>query len=108
MGESLECDLRIVRGSQFIDAFRRYKIFVNDKLVGTIARGQSVDFKVPAGSAVIEAKLDWAKGKPLVVEASPGKVTTVEVVNEWPPYLALWAITFGRDSYLVLREKAVA
>jgi hypothetical protein len=105
VSSSEECELRIVRRSQYADAFRRYRIFANGKQVGTIARNEVLDIRLPSGIATIEATIDWGTSQPLRIELAPDKRTVVEVANKWGATLSLWAITFGRRSYLVLRER---
>lgn len=107
MEPAQQCDLRIVRRSQFADALRRYRIFVNSKPVGTIARNGVLDLKLPAGPVELEAKIDWCKSKPLFLELSPQKPTVVEVANNAKSSLfPLWTIVFAPGDYLVLREQS--
>ena len=102
------CDVRIVRRSQFADLLRKYEIFVNGKRVGSIARDSILDIKVPRGPAAIEARIDWGRSRPLVIEAMPDRRTEIEVSNHWGALMALWAITFGFRTYLTLRPLGVA
>jgi hypothetical protein len=97
-------DVRIVRRSGFADWLRRYKIYVNGTYAGSIARNSMLDLQVPSGSATLEARIDWGCSQPLRIEAKPGQRVEVEVANRWGAMLAIWAITFGRGSYLVLRQ----
>jgi hypothetical protein len=93
----------VVRRSGFADLLRRYKIFVNGNYAGSIARNATLNLRVPRGKVSLEARIDWGRSRPLVVEAQPGRRIEVEVANHWGAWLALWAITFGFGTYLVLR-----
>ena len=97
-------NLRIVRGSGWSDGLRHYKIFVNGAYAGKIARKSTLDIKLDEGRAVIEARIDWTRSPPLTIEAGPGQQYEIEVANNWGAWAAMWAITFGYRSYLVLRR----
>jgi hypothetical protein len=99
-----DAKLRIVRHGGYADFLRSYKIFVNDVTAGTISRNAVLDLEVPSGRLKIEARVDWGRSQPLVVDAAPGQTITVEVSNHWGAWLSLWAITFGARSYLELNE----
>ena len=59
MAQDNMCKIRIVRGSQFADYLRYYQILVNGAVVGAVGTGGVLETVVPAGSLVIEAKIDW-------------------------------------------------
>jgi hypothetical protein len=98
------CMLRIVRRSGFADALRSYKVLINGKAVGSIARNSVLDLEVPSGPLTIEARVDWGRSRPLAIEALPGKKFEIEVSNHWGALLSLWAATFGYRSYLILKQ----
>jgi len=99
-----DCTIRIIRHSGVLDRLRPYVIFVNGVQVGSVARDSVVDFHVPSGRLVIEARTDWAGSRPLTVEVAPLHRIDIEVANTWGPLPALWAMTFRSNSYLTLRE----
>jgi hypothetical protein len=96
--------LRIVRHGGYADRIRRYKILVNGAQVGAIAHDSVLDLEVPCGSLTIEARVDWGRSQPLTVEATPGQRIDVEVSNHWGAFLALWGITGGFRTYLLLKR----
>jgi hypothetical protein len=98
------CMVRIVRRSGYADRIRSYKIFINGTVAGSIARDSVLDLEVPSGTLTIEARIDWGRSRPLTIEAVPGKRIDIEVSNHWGALLALWAITFGYRSYLMLKQ----
>ncbi len=101
---SIGCKLRFVRGSGYADRLRRYNIFVNGAQVGTIARDAVLDLEVPRGPLTIEARIDWCRSQPLTIEATPDQRIEIEVLNNWGALLALWGITFGFRTYLILKR----
>jgi hypothetical protein len=96
--------LRIVRRGGYADMLRSYKIFVNDEATGSIARNSVLDLDVPSGPLKVEARVDWGRSQPVMIEAQPDQTVEVEVSNHWGPWLAPWAITFGASSYLTLKQ----
>ena len=104
MSTGATCSVKLIRGSVYIDALRRYKIFVNGAQVGTVARGAVLDIEVPRGPLTIEARIDWCRSRSLTVEATPDRRIEIEVSNDWGALLELWAITFGFRSYLTLKR----
>jgi hypothetical protein len=94
--------LKIIRHRGSADMLRSYKIFVNDEHVGDIARDSVLE--VASGAVKVQARIDWGRSQPLVMDAVPDQTIEVEVSNHWGPSQALWAITFGHRSYLLLKE----
>jgi len=99
--------LRIIRRSGYADSLRSYKIIVNGSKVGTIARDSVLDVEVPSGPLRIEARIDWGRSRPLLIDAAPDQRIDIEVANHWGALLALWAVTFGLGSYLILTRLPV-
>ena len=52
-------ELTITRKKQFIDIFRKYKIFVDDKEIASIGRGQTLKLDVEPGKHTLQLKIDW-------------------------------------------------
>lgn len=108
MTEIRPCMLRIVRGRQYADRLRSYKIYVNGTQVCTIGANAQQEVEVRSGPLSIEARIDWTRSRPLTIEARPGTTIEVEVSNEWSPLLALFAITIGAGNYLTLKQRLPA
>ncbi len=107
MPPSTTCTLRVVRGARYADKFRRYKIFVDGVFAGTIARDSALDLEMPCGERKIQARIDWGRSPPLLIEVAPNKRNEVEILNPWTGWrslLLIWAATFGYRSYLKLRQ----
>jgi hypothetical protein len=96
------CMIRFARPSQYVDMLRSYKLFINRVEVGSISRNAVLDLAVPSGPLTIEARLDWGTSQPLRIDAAPNRNIEIEVSNHWGALLSLWAVTFGRRSYLKL------
>jgi len=94
--------LKIVRHGGYTDSLRSYKIFLDDKPVGTIARNAVLELDIPSGPHKLQAKVDWCQSPPLTIQAAPNQSVEVEVTNHWGAWLALWGVTFGYATYLDL------
>ena len=103
-----DCTIRVVRHAAFLDRLRPYVVFVDGVEVGSIARDSVVDFHVPSGKLVIEARVDWGGSPPLTIEVAPRHRIDIEVANEWDPLSALWAMTFRSGRYLTVRQLPAA
>jgi hypothetical protein len=93
--------IRLVRPSLLVDVLRSYRILVN----GKIGNNSTLEVKIPASPVTIEARLDWVRSQPLTIHAAPDQMIEIEVRNHWGASRALWAISFGRNSYLVLTPR---
>jgi hypothetical protein len=102
MAQADACTIKIIRPSQYADMMRSYQIMLNGQKAGSIAKGGVLELAAPAGRMTIEARIDWGRSQPLMIDAKPGEAHEIEVRNHWGNALALWAITFGRNSYLEL------
>ena len=100
------CKIRIIRRSGFRFSLRSYNIIINGLEVGSIARNAVLNIEVPSGTLNIEARVDWLRSRPLLIEAAPDQKIEIEVSNRleglW--FLTLWATTFGSRSSLVLKQ----
>ena len=108
MIEDNMCTIRLVRPPLFVDRIRSYQILLNGKKAGKISHDSTLEIRVPAGPVTIEAKIDWARSQPLTINAVPGQTIEIEVRNHWGTARALWAISFGRDTYLLLTPRPVS
>lgn len=108
MTDANVCTIRFVRPSQYADWLRSYELWVNGTSVGTIARNGTLEIAAPAGACTIEATIDWGRSKPLIVRTERGETVEIEVKNKWGAWASFWAISFGKNSYLVLTERGRA
>jgi hypothetical protein len=102
------CKIRLVRPSRLADRIRSYNILVNGKSAGFIGNNGTLEIAAPAGAITIQAAIDWARSAPLTVNALPDQTIEIEVSNPWSSWKALWAVTFGRNTYLLLTPRTAA
>lgn len=96
--------LKVIRGGGYTDVLRAYKIFVNDEQVGTLERDAVLNREVQSGPLKLEARLDWTRSQPLMVNAVPGETIEVEVSNRGGPLLSFWDAIFRSRNYLALKR----
>jgi hypothetical protein len=100
--------IRIIRPSLLADVIRSYQILLNGKVAGSIGNNSTIEIAARAGANTIEAKIDWGRSLPLTINTVPHQTVEIEVRNHWGALWALWAITFGRNSYLLLTQRPTA
>jgi hypothetical protein len=105
MTDNNTCTIRLVRPSLLVDRIRSYQILLDGKQAGKIGNDSTLELRIPAGPVTVQAKLDWTRSQPLTINAVPGQTIEIEVRNHWGTTRALWAISFGRDSYLLLTRR---
>lgn len=96
--------LVIQRKHSWADFFRAYLILVDDIELGRIRRNSTLTLEIPAGRHLIGARIDWARGEPILIEAAPGETVTIEVSNTYGARNSEYAITVGKDTYLTLKR----
>jgi hypothetical protein len=101
------CLLRIIRLSNYSERVRSYDILINGALIGTIARNRVVEFRVPAGTHVIEMRSGRVGSVPLVIEATPDRIVEIEVWNRGGTLRAIWAATLGSGEFLTIRQRVI-
>jgi hypothetical protein len=102
------CTIRVVRPSLLVDTLRSYKILLNGNVAGTIGHNSTLEIAAPAGATTIEARIDWCRSNALKLNTVPGQTIEIEVRNYWGALLGLWAVTFGRNRYLLLTQRSAA
>jgi hypothetical protein len=98
--------LTIKRPRQYADMIRRYGIFVDGALAGTMKAGEELALNIPTGEHQVVARIDWCGSNVLNVTVRPDETTEVEVGSNamtWAGLLALYYVTFARSKYLYLR-----
>lgn len=104
MSNQSACKIRFVRRSQYADMLRSYQLSIDGTHVGKINRNDTFEIAVEAGEHRIKASIDWGRSQPLVIRAAPGETIEIDVKNRWSAWAAIWAISFGKNSYLKLTE----
>jgi len=98
----VDSTIRVIRLPSSSDKLRPYRIFINGAEVGEVVDNSIVDFHVPSGELVVEARIDWGASLPLLVELRPGGRVDIDASNRWGPVFGLWAMLFRRRRYLKL------
>lgn len=51
--------LKIIRNSEFVAKYRKFKIMLNDENMGTIKTGETIEVPVQPGNHELYLKIDW-------------------------------------------------
>ncbi len=97
--------IRIIRMSGYRDRDRRYEIYVNGVRIGVVPRDSVVDFQVPSGQLVVEARTGRGGSRPLLIDATPEQRIEIEVTRRGGLLPGFLAEAIGSPTYLVLRER---
>jgi hypothetical protein len=93
--------IKIHRNSEYSNRFRNIDIYLDNKILGKIKDGESIDFEIPNGKHSLTAKIDWTTSNE--VEFDIENETVQFNLSGTSPFLALYYITFGRKNYLKLK-----
>ena len=94
------------RGGGYADRMRAYRILIDGADAGEVRRNDRVVLDVPAGPVTVQARIDWARSKPMQLTLGDGEEAEIEVSNTHGAILAVWAITFGMNNYLTLTRRS--
>ncbi|GEM_PF-385928 len=98
--------LIIRRPNQYPDRIRRYRVYVDGSLVGTLKAREELALNLPTGEHEIVARIDWCGSNTLRVNIRAEEATEIEVSSnamKGAGFLALYYVTFGHSKYLTLR-----
>lgn len=73
--------IRIKRSNEWINGTRQFCVYLDDQKVGTISKGETKDFDIPAGQYKVRAKIDWLGSNYLLCQVSENELKTLTVSN---------------------------
>ncbi|MHC5202143.1 hypothetical protein [Myroides sp. LJL119] len=77
------------RPSNFVYGYRKYRIKIDGKTVGSISDGQTKEFTLPKGVFKVTAHIDWCSSNPIYIDTNQQELTHMVVK---PFILALWIV----------------
>jgi hypothetical protein len=83
--------IKIQRTSDYINAVRNYRLFIDGKKIGTLSNGQRKEFEIPPGQHTLVAKIDWCSSPNLsiVINETDSKTYIVGSIKYWKWFLPL-------------------
>ncbi len=69
----------IQRTNEVNNRFRNYNIYIDDKFMGKIANGQSVEFEMTDETHMVEARIDWCSSPTIIVSKKGREAKTIQV-----------------------------
>jgi hypothetical protein len=92
-----EIVVRRPRGYHYA-VFRRYRILIDGRAAGTVARGAELRTAVAPGSHTVVARIDWTGSPEVTVDVPPGRRVVLEVEPAEDPIAGM----FSTDRALTL------
>ena len=97
--------IRVHRARRYYARLRLLQIVVDGEVQGAVAYGGIESVEVEPGRHSVQAKQDWARSRPLMIDVAPGETVDLTfdiTVRGWKllliiPYFLLW----GRDILVV-------
>ena len=86
------------------DILRSYKIFLDEKFVGTICHQKSCSFEVQSGLHEIFLTIDWCSSRHISIDLAPNEEVKL-VCQARIPWRALYNITYGANDYIQLTQE---
>lgn len=98
--------LNIARVTSYPDRLRSYKIVVDEKEMGIIKAGESVQVSIEPGNHRVYLKIDWCRSNIIEFTAKAEVEYKIECGSSllgWRIFLALLYVTIWWDKYLWIR-----
>lgn len=93
----------INRSSEFSNLIRSIDIYLGKTKIGELKNGESKEFEVEPGEHQLTAKIDWCRSNIIDFKIKNDETLRYNL-NGTSPLFALYYITFGKNSYLKLKE----
>jgi hypothetical protein len=84
------------------DRARKYKVLVDAREIGTVADGETQEFRLEPGEHSLRLKLDWAGSATVPLTLAAGEVAAFQCRPGGRSWSALWQSIFARKRYIVL------
>lgn len=92
----------INRTTEFSNLIRSIEIYLGNEKIGTLRDGESKVFEVEPGEYELRAKIDWCGSNKINFTIGKDEIRRYNLSGR-NPFLGLYYITFGKDSYLKLK-----
>lgn len=72
----------INRKKQWLNLFRRYKVYINDEFVGTLPNGGSIRREVEPGKNELHLWIEWCGSPPVEFRIESGEIKTFKATAQ--------------------------
>lgn len=99
--------LTVKRVKEFRDRIRKYKVMVDEKEVGQLGVGESIDVDITPGSHEVYVEIDWCRSKKLTIDYTEGETVILECGNSMGGFKILFSLVYVtalKDKYLWIKE----
>ncbi len=97
--------LLLQRRGSYPDRFRKYRLEIDGRRVGTIRGKSKLRIEIPAGAHTARATIDWCGSNTVSFEVEEDEIIQLDVTTKLKGFrffLSLFYIFFARKSYLTL------
>ena len=71
--------IKIQRTNDYINALRKYRLYIDGQKIGTINNDETKDFEIPSGRHSLIAKIDWCSSPEISFEVKDDHTKTILV-----------------------------
>ena len=93
-----------------LDKLRKYDVFCENTLIGTIKEGETESFDIKPGTHEIQLKIDWMSSNKLTIEIKQDESVFLTCCNKHKglSIFSLMYILFKRKDWIWLKQSALA
>jgi len=100
--------LEITRELGFADLLRQYRVFLDDKQIGLLKRGETQVFSIEPGQYRLQLRIDWCRSNPLHIRIEDNQKLTFccgSRIRGMLVFLALFVVLLRPYHYLWIKPK---
>ncbi|MGL5014271.1 MAG: hypothetical protein ACRC6V_08275 [Bacteroidales bacterium] len=96
--------IEITRSRELLNSVREYSIYIDDKLVGSIYNGRTVEFNVLNGEHRVRVDIDWLSSQEMIVSGESDQTIKLVVSNSKYITPLFWTIIMLPIVFSILCE----
>lgn len=96
--------IEITRSRELLNSVREYSIYIDDKLVGSIYNGRTVEFNVLNGERRVRIEIDWLSSQEMIVSGESDQTIKLVVSNSKYITPLFWTIIMLPIVFSILCE----
>jgi hypothetical protein len=71
--------LKIIRINQFINYFRKIRLYLDGNFLYTISNGEIKELEISDGEHTLEARIDWTSSNKIIFNSNKNEIITLEL-----------------------------
>lgn len=99
--------VQVQRISEYANRLRDIHIYIDGKKAGSVSNGKNIDFPLPPGNYILQAKIDWCSSNKLAITVRENENPVIRLSSfaqksSLGILATIYYITFGAGKYLNL------